>query len=95
MGILLAGLANLMMKRGTFVLSQTHGDQKLYYKGEQLGAPNFIGLRPSPVFTMVNRCEDATHYSHWLTAWHYRQALHRSSMQASAIAIEPVRSPKP
>ena len=92
MGIIIAGMANLMMKRGAFVLSQTHGDQKLYYKGEQLAAPNFIGLRPSPVFSMVNRLEDATRYGSWLTAWHYRQALHRSSEHASAIAIEPVRN---
>jgi len=91
-GLVIAVFANLLANRGPFVLSQTQSDQKLYFRSERLGPPNFIGLRPSPVFTMVNNAREATRYNHWLSAWHYRQALHRASDDVSAIAIE--RAPR-
>lgn len=95
MGIVIAGLANMMMKRGPFVLSQTQSETKLYFKGQQLQSPNFIGLRPAPIFTMVNNAEDATRYNWWLSAWRYRRALNRGSEQSSAIRIESARSLDP
>lgn len=92
MGVVIAAFAHLLTRRGPFVLSQTQSDQKLYFRSERLGPPNFIGLRPAPVFTMVNKAQDATVYANWLAAWRYRQALHRSSEWLSEIAIE--RAPR-
>lgn len=95
MSIIVAGVANLLMRRegapdSGYVLSQTVGDQKLYFRTERMGKTNFIGVRPALVFTMVNKAEDATKFDWRVTAWRYRQALHRASDHASEIFIEPM-----
>lgn len=95
MGIILAGVANLLMARkgqqGSYVLAQTVGDQKFYFRTEELKPHNFIGMRPTLAFSMVQDVKEATRFRWRLAAWKHQRHLPRSGENVSAVSIERYR----
>lgn len=73
-----------------FVLSRMVGDERKYFHCKELPPRNFIGIRPSRAFELVNSPAEATRYDWWLTAWYHRRSLQRSLNGNVRISIEPV-----